>query len=199
MPVTTKERILMATRALYLEHGEGGVTMRRVAQTVGLSPTALYRHFDNRDALVAEVVSDGFRVFGSYLYRSLKGRTPEERLEMSGGAYLDFALEQTEIYRTIFLGRPSAGFPDSETGPHDARQAATFRSLVDRVEECLGSGFLVEGEPDEIALTIWAHVHGLISLYIAGALREDEEAFRAGYARSLERLFRGLARRPPTG
>jgi len=132
----------------------------------------------------------------SYLYRALKGNTPEARLELSGQAYLDLALEKREIYRTLFLDRPR---PAGETGSErrDARQAATFRVLADRVEECVRSGFLKEGGAEGIALSIWAHTHGLISLYLAGALDEDEEAFRRRYNESLEHLFRGLARPPP--
>ncbi len=185
-----RDRILAATRSLYLRHGEDHITMRRVAAEVGITATALYRHFESKEALIAEIVDDGFRVFKSYQDSALAGASPAERLRLGGAAYLRFALEQTEIYSTIFVRRPTL----ARRRP-DARKAETFRFLVDRVEECLEAGILAPGDAEQIALTIWAHVHGLISLRIAGAIRDDEAAFRQTYDESISRLFRGLARR----
>ena len=181
----TRARILRVTRDLYLSEGAAAVSTRRVAERVGVTATALYRHFPGKDALVEEVVSEAYRVFAGYLEQSLEGRTPGERLKRSGGAYLRFALEQPEMYRTIFMtGAPGSG------GDH--RRRATFSFLVDRVRECVEGGELRPGDPEEIAVTIWAHVHGLVSLHIAGALGGGEEAFRGLYSASLGRLFRGL-------
>ncbi len=181
-------RVLEAARALFLEGGAGAVTMRSVAERVGVSATALYRHFENKEALLEAVVNSGFETFGGYLYRALEAPTPEQRLSGSGEAYLRFALEQPQMYRTIFMTpRPDAG-PDSG-GPH---ADSTFRFLVDRVRECLGAGLLKEGDPEELALTIWAHVHGLVSLHIACSLGKTDEEFKLLYGHSLQRLFSGL-------
>ncbi len=185
--MSTRERILGAAREIYLEEGQGGVTMRAVAARVGVTPTALYRHFPRREALVDEVLDAGFGVFGGYLERALEGRTAGERLRLAGSGYLSFALEQPEIYRTIFM---SARPADSE--PRDARREATFRFLVERVRECMRAGEIAAGDPAATALTIWAHVHGLVSLRISGALAGSEEDFRAAYGASLGRLFGGL-------
>jgi AcrR family transcriptional regulator len=187
----TRARILEAARGIYLEEGPEAVTMRRVAARVGITATALYRHFLNKEALVEAVIGHGFQVFGGYLHRALAGATPGERLKLSGGAYLDFALEQPEIYRTVFM-TPSreGGWPGA--GGRDTRKQATFRFLVDRVDECMRSGEVAAGDPEATALTLWAHVHGLVSLYIAGAVPGPEAAFRATYSDSLGRLFAGL-------
>src|SRR5436309_821555 len=93
----TRARILDAARSVFIEMGAEAVTMRRVAERVGVTPTALYRHFEHKDALLNTVIDAGFETFASYLYRSLQGQTPTERLERSGAAYLSFALEQPEI------------------------------------------------------------------------------------------------------
>jgi AcrR family transcriptional regulator len=186
----TRVRILAAAQRLYLEEGVEGVTMRRVAERVGVTPTALYRHFESKDSLVEAVITEGYRVFGGYLHRSLAGATPAERLRLSGQAYLDFALQQSEMYRTIFMTplRGSTGYLE----PRDPRKDATFRFLVDRVGECIRSGDLAPDDPEEVAVTIWASVHGLVALYIAGAFTGGEVAFRSIYEASMGRLFRGL-------
>ncbi len=71
----TEHDILAAARDLYLTHGLTGFSMRKVADAVGISATAIYRHFDGREALILAVVDEGFRRFGTYLYRGLRGRT----------------------------------------------------------------------------------------------------------------------------
>lgn len=184
-----KTRILNAARDIFLEGGADSVTMRAVAERVGVTATALYRHFENKEALVRAVMSSGFETFGGYLHRALRGRTPMERLRLSGQAYLDFALEQPELYRTIFM-TPWRGVETKM----DPQWNATFQFLVDRVRECIAAGELKKGEPADVAVTIWAHVHGLVSLYLVGACNFTEKTFRSAYRQSVDRLFEGLTK-----
>ncbi|MFP2904888.1 TetR/AcrR family transcriptional regulator [Pyxidicoccus sp. 3LFB2] len=187
-----QERILSAARELFLEGGAEAVTMRSVAERVGVTATALYRHFDGKEALLQAVLRAGFESFGSYLYRSLSGGGPRERLMLSGKAYLDFALQQPQVYRTIFMAPRPAGDCEPSALP-DSHKAATFRFLTDRVRECMEAGQLRKDTPDAVALAIWAHVHGLVSLYLSGALGMAEQPFREACAQSIDRLFAGLA------
>lgn len=184
-----RTRILEAARSVFLEGGAEAVTMRRVAERVGVTPTALYRHYDDKKELLNEVIAAGFETFGGYLVRSLQGRTPKDRLERSGTAYLSFALEQPETYRTLFMVPvPGGSRPVGDPGC----SATTFRFLTDRVRECMESGELHKDDPEAVAVAIWAHVHGLVSLYLTGALGMDEAEFRRAYQESVGRLFRGL-------
>lgn len=183
-----RTRILDAARALFLEGGAEAVTMRSVAERVGVTATALYRHFESKDALLRAVLDAGFQSFGGYLYRALQGADATERLRLSGQAYLDFALEQPEFYRTIFM----TSRPQGACAPREPQWNATFQFLVDRVRESMQAGTLRGDEPEGVAVSIWAHVHGLVSLYLTGATGLQEPAFREAYRRSLERLFTGL-------
>lgn len=193
-----RERILASARALYLEGGAEAVTMRGVAERVGVTATALYRHFDNKDDLVHELIRQGFETFGAYLYRALAGGTPLERFRRSASAYLDFALEQREIYRTIFMSQVTAE-QKSSLAAHDpgCDPRATFRFLIDRIRECIDSGDLRQDDPEQVAVTVWAHVHGLVSLQIAGAMGVTDDIFREAYHRSVDRLMAGLASQSP--
>lgn len=185
-----QERILAAARELFLTGGAEAVTMRSVAERVGVTATALYRHFDSKEALLQAVIRAGFEGFGSYLYRALEGATPVERLRLSGERYLEFALEQPQMYRTIFMApRPT----EAPCEPEKPGQAPTFRFLTDRVRECMLEGLLRQDEPEAVALAIWAHVHGLVALHLSGALGVPEATFREAYHGSVQRLFAGLA------
>ncbi|MBF5044989.1 TetR/AcrR family transcriptional regulator [Aggregicoccus sp. 17bor-14] len=186
-----RDRILAAARALFLSGGAEALTMRAVAERVGVTATALYRHFEGKEALLEAVMREGHALFGSYLYRSLEVRGgPWERLQDSGERYLEFALQQPEAYRTLFM-QPAQPCEPGEREPPGG--AATFRFLVDRVRECMDAGLLREDGPDAVALAIWAHVHGLVSLHLSGALGVEEPAFREAYRASVRRLFAGLA------
>jgi hypothetical protein len=66
-------------------------------------------------------------------------------------------------------------------------------NVVDRVRECADAGVLVVDDPEEMALSIWAHIHGLVSLHLARKLPRDERAFRRLCARSLGHLVRAFA------
>lgn len=187
-----RARILASARDLYLEGGAGAVTMRGVADRVGVTATALYRHFDSKEDLLGELITQAFETFGSYLYRALGGGTPLERFRRSAEAYLDFALEQREIYRTIFM----SDLPERKDGVPPALMRcdpkSTFQFLVDRIRECIDSGDLRAGDPQEVALSVWAHVHGLVSLQICGTMGQPDEVFRETYRRSLDHLMGGL-------
>jgi AcrR family transcriptional regulator len=190
----TRARLLEHARAVYLEGGVAHFSLREVARRVGVSAAAVYRHFDNKEALLAAVCKEGFRTFSSYLMRALTETTPLARLRASGALYLRFALENQHDYRVIFmstvadLAGDGAKQPLQETSP-------TFQFLVDRVRECVAAGVLAPGDANEMAATIWAHVHGLASLRLSGQLCSvgDDKAFAAFFGRSVDHLLQGFA------
>lgn len=184
-------RILACARDLYLEKGLRGLSMRHVAEKLGVSATAIYRHYRNKEDLIHKVVEEAVKLFGSYLFTSLSGRTAEERFRLGGEAYLNFALEQAKYYEVIFMAPDQFG---TGTLPEELqRQAmANFQFLIDRVQECMESGALRKDDPRSVAVTIWAHSHGLVSLFLAGKFQMDAAAFRSVYWDSAERLIKGL-------
>ena len=154
--------------------------MRAVARDVGVSATAIYRHFKSKDDLLRVVVRVGSERFALYLTRGLEGKTPLERLQRTGEGYLDFAFDHPEDYRIMFLS-----WDRLDLGAHSERgttqPAPMFRFFLDRVKECLPQA--PQPTPDVVmrsALLFWAQVHGMASLYIAGggASLFPEEEFR---------------------
>lgn len=191
MSVDTRTRLLDAARDLYLEKGLSGFSLRAVAREVGITAPGVYRHFVNRDALLIALLEEAYKRFASYLQFSETAESPEERMERIGKAYLDFAIEQAGYYTLMFTARPmlEAGeLPEQLV----ARMHDSFGLLKTRVHECMDSGWRVgPGNPAEVAKTIWAMSHGLVSLYHAGHWGEDEEAFRAAYRQAHELLRDG--------
>jgi AcrR family transcriptional regulator len=190
----TRVRLLTEARDLYLEHGLAAFSLREVARRADISPAAVYRHFDSKEALLGEVCAAGFRNFGSYLLHALAAQTPRERMASSARQYLRFGLENQRDYRLMFMGA-AEGFaaiaPPRAPGAPDP----TFQFLVDRVEECVKAKVIRKGNSTETAAVIWAHVHGLVSLRLSGHLRRagTDAEFVHFYEHATERLLAGLA------
>lgn len=184
---STHDRLLSAARDLFLEHGLEGVSMRAVAARVRLTPMALYRHFHSKEVLLNALLEQGHATFLQYLQRALAEASPAARLARSAYEYLNFSLEHRQDYRVMFMmatARPRAGAAAPQW-----RDVATFRFLVDRVRDCAAVGLLRTDDPEFTALSSWAHVHGLVSLFLANKLELDEEQFRTLYARSVTSLM----------
>jgi AcrR family transcriptional regulator len=189
----TRDRVLREARDLYLEKGLVAFSLREVARRVDISPAAVYRHFDSKEALIGEVCAAGFRNFGSYLLRALAAPTPRERMESSALQYLRFALENPRDYRVMFMGG-AEGFTAIAPPQASGAPEPTFQFLVDRVNECVSAKVLRKGDPRETATIIWAHVHGLVSLRLSGHLQRagTDAEFTRLYERAVERLLAGL-------
>lgn len=176
----TKIEILAAARALYAAQGFSGFTLRALADRVGVSATALYRHFQDKEDLFAALVDEGYRRFGETQLRAAEAATPAERMTAAGRAYLDFALKHPEDYRLMFITPPNLG----ERLPEHVRTRAraVFRVLVDRVRDNIEAGLLPRGlDAEAAALAIWSLSHGMVSLYLAGKWPGGEAELRASF------------------
>lgn len=186
----TAQRILTAARRLFEHEGPAGVTMRRVAAAAGLSPMAIYRHFENREALLARIGSDSFEAIAGHWSARAQGLDPLTRLIAVHRLYLDYALAHPHLFDLAF----STPRPDARRYPEDfqARRSPTLTVVADAVADAIAAGALREDDAWEVTMTLWAHTHGLVALYRGGRFNYDEAAFRGFYEKSLQRLFAGL-------
>lgn len=184
-----RSRILDEARELFVAQGAAAVTMRGVAARVGVTPMALYRYFGSREELLAALVEQGHATFLRYLNRALHEDTPLGRLAAAGEQYLRFALEHPQSYAVMFMERDVPAGRGGEPG----EGVATFRFLVDRMRDCAAADVLQVADAEEAALVVWAHVHGLVSLHLAGKLKLAEREFADLYRRSIDALLRGFA------
>jgi AcrR family transcriptional regulator len=168
----TRERILAEARELFLARGLEGFSMRALAERVGISAPAIYRHFEDKDALLATLIDSSFSTFSSYLGRALSGSTPLERFRRCGEAYFAFALENPRAYRLMFLTDCRELGLVRISREIDERARGTFLFLVDRIRECIDAGIFPPGDPTPLALFVWSQVHGLSSLWLLAQLED---------------------------
>jgi AcrR family transcriptional regulator len=188
--MSLREKISSAAQELYLRDGIEGLSMRKVAEMVGVSAPALYRYFQSKDELLNEIVIEGLKVLENYLRPALDAATPDERLRKLTDNYLRFAVEQPKFFDFAFLvPKPdSSGLAEEVTRPI----STTFRMAMEQVSACMEQGTIARDDPIEIAITVWAEVHGLVTLYRTGRFGNDPEVFGGIYRKSVERLLRGL-------
>jgi AcrR family transcriptional regulator len=196
MPVTktpdTRERIANATRRLFDRHGLDGVSMRRVAQEVGVTAPAIYRHYRGRVELLEEITGAAFDILVRRLEKALdEPGTPLERILRLFDCYLEFAVEQPRYFDFLFLEwRPNLRSVRELSQP-DASPTAPL--LIAEVEAAMEAGELRRDDVRETCLALWGQAHGLLALHRAGRFHDDLDGFQGIYRRSLRRLVEGLA------
>jgi AcrR family transcriptional regulator len=185
-----RERIAAAAQELVLRDGIEGFSMRKVADRVGVSAPAIYRHYRNREELLNEIVLEGLRQLEHCLRPALDAATPYERLVAMTERFLDFALESPRYFEFAFRvqGLDVAGFPEEI----EARKWETFRLALEQIAACMEQGVFRRDDPVQVAITFWAEAHGLVTLYRTGRFGQDPAAFRRVYRGCLARLMQGL-------
>ena len=160
------DEILEAAEALLLETGsEEAVSIRAVADRVGVTPPSIYRHFTDKSTLLFEVCDRQFARFHEYLDAKRSGHAdPVEAVKAIGRAYVEFGLTYPEHYRIMFMGR--SDHTPEQYEDHVLADQASFMALVGAVQECVDAGRL-DRDAFEAATIMWTAVHGLTSLLIA--------------------------------
>ena len=162
-----REALVQAALDLILQRGASGVTFAEAARAAGVSPAAPYRHFRDRDALLAEVARQGFERFEAMLANAWSEGRPEpvKAFENVGRAYLAFARAEPAYYAAMFeSGLP----PDASAELREAGDRA-FNVLKTAAESL--SALLPKGQRPPalmMGLHFWAMAHGIASLFGRG-------------------------------
>jgi AcrR family transcriptional regulator len=162
-----REALIRAALELIAKKGAAGFTFAEAARFAGVSPAAPYRHFRDRDELMANVALRGFEQFEAALARAWDDGRPDAlaALDRLGKAYLEFARSQPAYYSAMFeAGIPvSANAPLREAGD---RAFAVLRGAADKICAAIPAA----GRPPAlmVALHIWAMAHGIASLFGRG-------------------------------
>jgi AcrR family transcriptional regulator len=157
-----RETLIDAARFLIAEKGPQGFTLIEAARLVDVSPAAPYRHFKDREALVAAVAERGFEAFGERLARARDDAFRHgEGFSAVGRAYLAFAREEPGYYGAMFMSvlRPADGLPPG---------GGAFEFLAESVRRQAGDSVIPEAQVHGAAMQIWALTHGVASLAVTG-------------------------------
>jgi AcrR family transcriptional regulator len=161
-----RAEILAAAERIFVEHGYEGATIRKIADEVGLSSTALYMHFPDKGAILQEISRQAFETLRAANDRAMAQSGPaEDRLRRMMRAYVEFGFDNPNAYRLVYMTRPA----ELQEGPQSsARELGTelFRSFERVVEELEAAGRL-RVDARTAAQALWAGGHGVVSLMIS--------------------------------
>jgi AcrR family transcriptional regulator len=187
-----REQILEQACDLFVAEGLDGLSMRKLAKSVGVTAPALYRHYESKEKVILDVIGEAYKTFSQYLSEALHGETPEIRFSMTGRNYLAFALEHPHFYEVLHISASQLGV-DELPVEASSHACAAGQFLVDRVREGMDCGMLRPGDAEGVARTIWAHAHGMISIYHRGLLGMEEMEFKQFFLESSWKLMGGIA------
>jgi AcrR family transcriptional regulator len=162
-----REALIDAALNLIAQKGPAGFTFADAARSAGVSSAAPYRHFRDRDALIADVARRGFEAFEAHLEKAWNDGKPEpfRALENVGRAYLGFARTEPAYYSAMF---EAAVALDSDP---DLRQASDRAfAVLRRAAEALSAHAPADARPPSLmmSLHIWSLAHGVASLFARG-------------------------------
>ena len=186
-----KRAILDAARELFVLEDYKAISMRRIAEKIDYSPTAIYLHFKDKEEIFLHLVSEGFDLLTSKMQLS-RDPDPVRRFRGLGRAYLEFALENPHYYKIMF--EMELPFLNADCEPEKKLGDDCFGIMERCILEGRDAGvFHLKESPNATACAIWAMVHGAASLSLSNhvdhKLIESREEF---YSAVLELTLRGL-------
>jgi AcrR family transcriptional regulator len=189
------EAILDVAERIHRKHGLPALSLRRLAKAVGVTPMALYRHFEDKDALLNALAERGFARLETFLAKAAAKRDPLARVRAGIVQYREFALAQRRLFELMFLV-PRRGVPGA---PGSLRETSSpsFAKLIEALKECMERGTLPRADPAQLILLVWGTAHGLIGLHYSGRFGSDIR-FRTVFDTMLHlqfHLLRGEAER----
>jgi AcrR family transcriptional regulator len=196
----TRQAILDAARELFVTDGVAATTMRAIAAKIGYTPTAIYHHFRDKDALIVELCLSVFTALGQAMYSIGRIDDPVERLRRMGAAYTDFALTNPSQYRFMFmteLKHPILDMAGHEFArPDEDAYAFLLQTVQEGIERQLYRPELTDAA--ELAQMFWGAIHGVVALWFTHrddphiVLRDPRQTVKT----VCETLIRGALRNP---
>ncbi len=186
--------ILDAARELFREEDYQSVTLRRIADKIGCSPTAIYLHYKDKHSLVLQLIVEGFQLLSGYIADASEVEDPVEELRKSSLAYIRFGLEQPYYYRLMFqLQDPELRKLCWENS--DQISGCCFGLLLGMIARLRASGRLALPHDDlMIAHILWSGLHGAVCLGLSDLLKRLEpQQHEQFYQTSVHALCRTIA------
>jgi len=153
--------ILGAAREIFVQGGYENFSMRALAERIGYSTAATYKHFKSKGEIFEHLAAESFAALmaASESVKSIAGEDPVDRLKRGMLAYVHFGLQNSDHYRIAFLLHQ----PDTTRPP---KPTAAYAGLKSRVQSCIDTGKFRSGDIELMAQSLWAAAHGITSLLI---------------------------------
>jgi len=186
------EALLETAETLLEQAGPAGLSLRKIGRQLGVTPGAPYRHFEDKDALLAALATQGFQRLRQMMLDAQEGGiNGEDRLRRGGIGYLQFASKHPELFRLMFGWMPAREAPELyQSGD------AAFAVLEDILGACEKEG-LLSRDAREAGLLAWSAVHGAAFLLIDDGLKLCDLAPNPEAVANLlhDSLWSGIGRR----
>ena len=162
-----KNTLIKAGVEILAKEGVSGLSLRKVAQRAGVSHSAPYAHFPDKQSLIAAISTEGFTQLYTELEAAISpySKNPRKQLLEGVKAYVRFAEENTDTFKIMFSGvlEKEKDYPSFVE-----ISSKTFKLVVGVVQACQNAGILPTAPADLMAVSVWGQVHGILSLALEG-------------------------------
>lgn len=164
-----KNALIKAGVEILAKEGVGGLSLRKVAQRAGVSHSAPYAHFPDKQSLIAAISTEGF----NQLYNELEAaihphaKTPKKQLVEGAQAYVRFALKYSDTFKIMFSGVLEK---EKDYSSFVEISSKTFKLVMEVVQACQNAGVLPTAPANLMAVSVWGQVHGIVSLALEGQI-----------------------------
>lgn len=162
-----KNALIEAGIKILSKEGVGGLSLRKVAKQAGVSHSAPYAHFTDKQSLIAAISTEGFKQLYAELDAAISSNAGDPKQQLMGGAwaYVEFAMNNTDTFKIMFSGalEKEKAYPAFVEISHK-----TFERVADIVSACQDVGVLRPAPVEIMAVSVWGQLHGIISLILEG-------------------------------
>lgn len=185
-----KNALIKAGVEILAKEGLGGLSLRKVAQYAGVSHSAPYAHFPDKQSLIAAISTEGFNQLYAELEAAISthSKNPKKQLTEGAKAYVRFAEGNTDTFKIMFSGVLEK---EKEYPSFVEISSKAFRLVVDVARACQNAGILPKAPADLIAVSIWGQIHGIVSLALEGQVSHkvlDKHSIQDIISFAVERL-----------
>ncbi len=162
----TRQSILAAARELFLLKGFEATTIRNIAEKIEYSPSTIYQHFKDKNEIFYTIHSEAFAELVRYLNASEMHKNPMDQLIALGQIYIQFALENPELYDLMFIMEAPIDFLNYLEDANWIEGKMAFDYLKSVIANCIQQGLIKETDLESLSYLIWSTVHGLVTISI---------------------------------
>jgi AcrR family transcriptional regulator len=162
----TRQSILAAARELFLLKGFEATTIRNIAEKIEYSPSTIYQHFKDKNEIFYTIHSEAFAELVRYLNASEMHNNPMDQLIALGQIYVQFALENPELYDLMFIMEAPIDFLNYLEDTNWIEGKTAFDYLKSIIANCIKQGLIIETDLESLSYLVWSTVHGLVTISI---------------------------------